>query len=47
MYVTSANVIIGEGIDGEEHVSKVKGNIHPRTGHKGPEGSRRIAILFV
>ena len=27
--------------------SKVKGKVHPRTGHGGPGGSKRIALLFL
>jgi hypothetical protein len=26
---------------------KGKGKVPPRTGHKGPEGSRGIAVLFL
>jgi hypothetical protein len=26
---------------------EVKGKVHPRTGHKGPEGIRGISLLFL
>jgi len=26
---------------------KVRGKVHPRTGHEGPEGSRCILLLFL
>jgi hypothetical protein len=28
-------------------MSKVKGKVRPRTDHEGPEGSRRIVLLFL
>ena len=28
-------------------ISVLKGKVHPRTGHEGPEGDRSITLLFL
>jgi hypothetical protein len=37
-YLSKLSVHIDHRNTGKQHIGKGKGNVHPRTGHEGPEG---------
>jgi len=49
MHLSIYNVMYSHpqsNVDNHKNKSKGKGKVHPKTGHKGPKESTRIAILF-